>query len=109
MAVCRCEIAVVLSRLYFLYDLLLPAFYDVTEMDNGERKNENDNKTERTGNEVTFRPTPRNYCKNCAETGQCKLALVVLDCFRNCRHLDFSSKVIAMLNKKTLLNRSGLR
>ena len=34
MAICPCEIAVVLSRLYFLYDLLLPAFYDVTEMDN---------------------------------------------------------------------------
>ena len=34
MAICRCEIAFVLSRLYFLYDLLLPAFYDVTEMDN---------------------------------------------------------------------------
>ena len=25
------------------------AFYDVTEMENGERENENDNKTERTG------------------------------------------------------------
>ena len=49
MAICRCEIAVVLSRLYFLYDLSLPAFYDVTEMENGERENENDNKTERTG------------------------------------------------------------
>ena len=109
MAICRCEIAVVLSRLYFLYDLLLPAFYGVTEMDNGERENENDNKTERTGNEVTFRPTPRNYCKNCSKIGQCKLALVLLNCFRNRRHLDFCSKVIAILNKKTLLNRSWLR
>jgi len=36
---------------------------DVTEMDDGERENENEKKTERTGNEVTFRPTPRNYCK----------------------------------------------
>lgn len=79
MAICRCEIAVVLSRLYFLYDLLLPAFYGVTEMDNGERENENDNKTETTGNEVTFRPTPRNYCKNCTKLGQCKLSLVFFE------------------------------